>query len=172
MRRRPGYNTIRHWSPDHQWLAACIAGKVIRRFYQSRYVVPDDLINSAWLRALRFRRQNELAGCGTVLARTMHDCALTMLTGRNWNQRKRYSGEIPVESEPECNPIELMAEQEECEYIMGLLADDDRMLIQTLYGIGCRRHSERQIAASLGITRQGVNLRKQRILKRLRAKVA
>jgi len=172
MKRRPGYNTFRYWTPDHQWFAAGMAKKILRGLNQQQYVVPDDLINWAWLRTLRFRQAGQLHGCGTIVAQTMADGARMMLTGRNRYSRTHYDDELPVEPEPECNPIQDLIEQDEVKYILGLLPDSDRQFIQTLYGIWRPKQSEREIAHRLGITPQGVNLRKQRILQRLRAKVA
>jgi len=85
-----------YWSENHQWLLASIAKTVYSRFPNRQFIVPDDLINEAWLHCLRHRPKDRLRGCGHIVELTMADYAITVLTGRS--RYKRQHCQVHVES--------------------------------------------------------------------------
>lgn len=112
-----------YWSNQHAALLYAMAEKVMDSQFQRRsWVDPDDLVNTAWLRALRHRPADRLRGCATYVRKIMHEQLRYVILGRSDWVVKHHPAEpvaaldelIDFEAvDPNPGPLEMAIRHEE-----------------------------------------------------------
>jgi len=172
VKGRPLKDKSCYWSEDHRFLLARAATDVLRR-YPNDLVSVHDLMADGLLASLRRRKKGRLKGCYMNLCRSMFHTAVYERTGisthyqkEKIHERVKVSSLDAIEHVDDCFPArpENADAHLLCEDLLAKLPDEDRRLLEQLYGIGCEAVSELKLERQTGVSHHAVARRRKKLL--------
>lgn len=119
---RPMRNRSNYWSMQHKKLLLYTAGRVLRRINTPNVDI-EDLVSIGWLHVLRYRPEDKLAHCFSILYKEMLSFVRHEIEVRNKNCEEYLN---LVQSRESLSQIQ---SKMDCDVVLSVLNDRDRKIL-------------------------------------------